>query len=139
MDLPTDTRGRATMVAWLVAVVATAGSLTYSLGMGLYPCELCWYQRILMYPLVVIFGYATLTEQADVHRLALPLAVPGLAIATYHSWLQLSADPSCSFGGSCGVVQYRLAGVLAIPNQSAIAFLLVTLAMLGCWRAFREE
>lgn len=137
MDLPAVNRRRATAAAWAVAVVATLGSLSYSLVLGLAPCDLCWYQRILMYPLVVVLGYAALTGLPDVHRLVLPLSVPGLAIAAYHSWLQLSADPTCSFSGSCGVVQFRLAGVLAIPNQSAVAFLLISLAMVGSWWRFR--
>lgn len=123
--------------AWLVATVATAGSLFYQHGLGLYPCELCWYQRILMYPLVVVLGYATLTDQGDVHRIVLPLALPGLGIGAYHSVLQRSPSTVCSIGG-CGTVQLRVAG-LTIPNQSTLAFLLIVMAMGWCWYGFRSD
>jgi len=116
---------RALAVAWLVACVATAGSLTYSLGMGLYPCRLCWYQRILMYPLVVILGVALTTDRPlPVWRFVLPFSLPGIAVAAYHSWLQLAPSSTCSFAG-CGSVQFRLLGA-SIPNQSLVAFVVIT-------------
>ncbi len=110
--------------AWLVAFVATLGSLNYQYGLGLFPCELCWYQRILMYPLVVVLGYAALTDQRDAHRLVLPLSVPGVFVAAYHSYLQTTPTLQCSFAG-CGRVQFRLFGALTIPNQALIAFLAI--------------
>ncbi|MFB6146140.1 MAG: disulfide bond formation protein B [Halobacteriaceae archaeon] len=125
-------RGRqATGAAWLVATVATAGSLYYQFGLGLVPCQLCWFQRIAMYPLVVVLGYATLAGQRDPDRVVLPLSVPGLALAAYHSWLQVAAAGTCSFAG-CHRVQYRALG-LAIPNQSLLAFVLVTGLMAAVW------
>ena len=112
--------------AVVVASVATLGSLWFSLGLGLVPCELCWYQRILMYPLVVVLGVAAYEDRAGVWRTVLPLSVGGAAIATYHSYLQ-AVTISCGFGGSCAVVQWRgpLVG-FSIPNLSLIAFLLLT-------------
>ena len=46
--------------AWIVATVTTLGSLYYSEHAGFVPCELCWYQRIVMYPLVIVLGVAAL-------------------------------------------------------------------------------
>jgi disulfide bond formation protein DsbB len=111
----------------LVAIVATAGSLWFSLGLGLVPCELCWYQRILMYPLVVVLGVAALEDRAGAWLTALPLSVGGLAIATYHSYLQATST-ACGLGaGECAVVQWRAPLVgLSIPNLSLVAFLLLT-------------
>ena len=128
---------RVVAASFVVAVVATAGSLYYSLGMGLYPCELCWYQRILMYPLVVVLGYAALAGWPDVHRVVLPLSVPGLGVALYHSYLQLSPGATCSVWG-CNEVHLRLVG-LSIPNQSALAFTLVTVGMAWLWREYRRN
>ncbi len=109
----------------VVAAVATAGSLYLSLGLGLTPCRLCWYQRILMYPLVVVLGVAAVENRPGVVRTALPLAVPGGAIAAYHSWLQVS-QTTCGIGAvSCAQIQYRVLG-LTVPNLSLTAFLLVT-------------
>jgi len=114
----------------LVAVVATAWSLYLSLGLGLVPCELCWYQRILMYPLTVILGVAALENRARVCRTALPLSVLGIGIAAYHSWLQISGGSgTCSIGGGCSAVQYQFLG-LSVPNLSLIAFVLVSLALI---------
>lgn len=61
----------------LVALVATAGSLYVSEAMGLVPCELCWYQRVLMYPLVVVFGVALVERRPGVSRTVLPLSTLG--------------------------------------------------------------
>ncbi|WP_436926427.1 disulfide bond formation protein B [Halosimplex amylolyticum] len=120
----------------LVAVVATTGSLYFSLGMGLVPCELCWYQRILMYPLVVVIGVALLERRTGVYRTVLPLSVGGVAVAAYHSWLQVAAGGQCSFGGSCAAVQLRVVG-LSIPNLSLIAFALITAAAAALWAGDR--
>lgn len=112
--------------ATVVTTLATAGSLWFSLGLGLIPCELCWYQRILMYPLVVVLGIATLERRAGVWKTALPLSVFGGVLAAYHSLLQITAT-SCSFGRACGTVQWEAPVVgLTIPNLSLLGFLLVT-------------
>ncbi|EMA39792.1 disulfide bond formation protein B [Halococcus hamelinensis] len=113
----------------LVAIVATAGSLYFSLGLGLVPCELCWYQRILMYPLVLVLGVAALENRRRVFLTALPLSALGTVVAAYHSWLQVSdTTGTCSVGGGCSAVQYQVAG-LSIPNLSLIAFVLITLSL----------
>lgn len=115
----------------LIAAIATAGSLYFSLGMGLFPCELCWYQRILMYPLVVILGVAAYENRIAIYRTALPLSVLGGGIAAYHSYLQLSPATTCSFSGGCGSIQWQIKEVgLTIPNLSLIAFVLVILLVL---------
>lgn len=84
--------------ATVVATIATAGSLWFSLGLGLTPCDLCWYQRILMYPLVVVFSVATVEKRPAVLRTALPLVGLGLSLAAYHSYLQATMT-ECTLGG----------------------------------------
>ncbi|MFC7155507.1 disulfide bond formation protein B [Halomarina halobia] len=125
--------------ATAVAAVATAGSLYFSLGLGLVPCELCWYQRILMYPLVLILGMAAVEERAGVYRTALPLSVGGFGIAAYHSYVQLQAAAGPGFcsaaGGSCAAIQWTAPVLgLTIPNLSLIAFALITLSLVGMVR-----
>ncbi|HET7323828.1 MAG TPA: disulfide bond formation protein B [Halococcus sp.] len=118
----------------LVAIVATAGSLYLSEILGLIPCELCWYQRILMYPLTVVLGVAALENRTGVYRTVLPLSILGAAIAAYHSWLQVSgASGTCSVGVGCAAVQYRFLG-LTVPNLSLIAFVLISLVLLVAFR-----
>jgi|AntRauTorcE11898_2_1112593.scaffolds.fasta_scaffold61592_2 disulfide bond formation protein DsbB len=118
-------------VAALVATVATVGSLWFSHGLGLVPCELCWYQRILMYPLVVVTGVAALEDRAAVWKSALPLSMLGAAIAAYHSYLQATVD-NCALTGPCASVQWQspLLG-LTIPNLALVGFALVTLAVVA--------
>jgi disulfide bond formation protein DsbB len=121
-------------LATVVALVATAGSLYFSLGLGLVPCELCWYQRILMYPLVVVLGVASLDERATVYRTALPLSLVGLGIAGYHTILQISPSVggTCSVGGGCASIQYTLlGGLLTIPRLSLVAFTLISVGLVA--------
>ncbi|MFB6091294.1 MAG: disulfide bond formation protein B [Halobellus sp.] len=127
-------------LATLVASVATAGSLYFSLGLGLIPCELCWYQRILMYPLVVVVGVAAVENRPAVARTVLPLSLPGTAIAAYHVVLQIrpSVGGTCSVGGGCSSILYpMLDGLLTIPRLSLVAFVLVT-ALVGLAWLVRE-
>ncbi|WP_353635573.1 disulfide bond formation protein B (plasmid) [Halobacterium sp. NMX12-1] len=114
-----------------VAAVATLGSLWFSLGLGLVPCTLCWYQRILMYPLVVVLGVAALESHNTIWRTVVPLTVVGASIAGYHSVLQ-ATTASCTFAGPCAVVQWQTPVLgLTIPNLSLIAFVLVTITVLA--------
>lgn len=121
----------------VVTGVATTGSLYFSLGLGLVPCELCWYQRILMYPLVLVLGVAALDDDARVWRTALPLSLLGTALAAYHSYLQVNPEigSACNVGQSCAAVLYPMAGgLLTIPRLSLVAFALVSLGLLVLWR-----
>lgn len=119
----------------LVAVVATAGSLYFSEILRLIPCELCWYQRILMYPLVLVVGVAALEDRPGVYRTALPLSVAGAGVAAYHSYVQVAVESTTCTVGGCGSVQFRLLG-LTIPNLSLVAFVLLSLLLVV---AFRER
>jgi disulfide bond formation protein DsbB len=113
----------------LTAAIATAGSLYFSEALGLVPCVLCWYQRILMYPLVVVLGVATLEGRVGVWRTALPMSTLGTVVAAYHVVLQRSSGLSCGIDGSCGAILWRGLGVFTIPRLSLLAFLLVTLCV----------
>ena len=125
-------------LATLVAGVATAGSLYLSLGLGLVPCELCWYQRVLMYPLVVVLGVAAVERRAGVWRTALPLSALGTVVAAYHSHLQ-AATVSCGFAGDCAAVLWRAPVVGAtVPNLSLVAFVLVSGLVTGTALAARR-
>lgn len=121
----------------IVASVATAGSLFFSLGLGLVPCELCWYQRIFMYPLVVVLGVAALDDNDHVWRTGLPLSALGTSVAAYHSYLQVNPaiGAVCGVDGGCTAVLYPMAGgLLTIPRLSLVAFLCITIALVVLWR-----
>lgn len=118
----------------LLAAVATAGSLYFSEVLGLVPCELCWYQRIFMYPLVPILGIAALEENPRVYPTALALVIPGATVAAYHSAIQRVGSGACSVGGGCTSIQYELLG-LSIPNLALIAFVLVAATVVAAGRS----
>ncbi|MFY4815816.1 disulfide bond formation protein B [Haloarcula sp. AONF1] len=119
--------------ATLVATIATGGSLWFSLGLGLTPCDLCWYQRILMYPLVAVLGVAAVERRPSVVRTALPLAGLGLSLAAYHSALQATMT-ECTLGGPCAAVQWQSPAIgFTIPNLSLVAFGLLVALLAGVW------
>lgn len=119
--------------AWFVAGVATLASLNFSgipplgwTGMGFVPCDLCWYQRILMYPLVLLLGLAWWRMERGVLLGGLGLAGAGVVVAAYHSLVEINPDleiGACSVV-TCAVSPWTLGG-LTIPNLSLIAFTLV--------------
>lgn len=115
----------------IVALVGTLGSLYFSEVMGLIPCELCWYQRILMYPLVVILAVATVEHYIGVWKMGLPLSILGTLVATQHTLLQAGIIPesadTCGIG--CSGVDWQLS-ILTIPRLSLLAFLLITAVLL---------
>jgi disulfide bond formation protein DsbB len=116
----------ALFLAWLIATLATAGALFLGEVMGMTPCVLCWYQRIAMFPLVVVLGVGLLSSDQRSVRYALPLAGIGLAIALYHClvfWGLISeALAPCGKGPSCADLDLQVAGRVPIPLLSLIAF-----------------
>lgn len=121
-------------LAWLIAIVAMAGSLYFSQVLHLPPCLLCWYQRIFMYPLVFIIGIGLLRKDKSVPFYILPLSLIGLCIAAYHVLLYYGIIPEslapCSLGISCTTKQIEWFGFITIPLLSLIAFLKITLLSL---------
>jgi disulfide bond formation protein DsbB len=119
--------------AWIVAVLATATSLTFSEIYHLVPCVLCWYQRICMFPLVVILGVGILRRDRHAYAYALPLAVIGLVIAGFHSLLQWGiiseAVSPCSATAACAIKQINWFGFITIPFMSFLAFAAVTVLL----------
>ncbi|MES2803149.1 MAG: disulfide oxidoreductase [Bdellovibrionota bacterium] len=116
--------------ALLIAVVATGGSLFFSEIMTLPPCVLCWYQRILMYPLILIFGVGLFRNVKESFIYGLALSCTGLAIAIYHNLLYYGLIPEsitpCTSGVSCTSRQIEWLGFITIPLLSLIAFILIT-------------
>ncbi len=113
-------------LAWIIALVATVGSLFFSEVMGLPPCVLCWYQRIAMYPLVLIIGSGIITQDTRMKFYALPLCVCGLVISIYHNLLYYGILPEsiipCTAGVSCTSRQIEWLGFITIPLMALTAF-----------------
>jgi disulfide bond formation protein DsbB len=113
-------------IAWLVASVSTLAALFLGEVMGYTPCILCWYQRICMFPLVLILAAGLFPFDRGVIRYALPLALAGWLLAVFH-WAVASgivperATP-CSKGVPCSVELISWFGFLTLPLLSVLAF-----------------
>jgi len=117
----------AVLVAWTQAVLALVGSLFFSLVMQLPPCDLCWYQRIAMYPLIVILGIGIWKKDVKGSLLyAWPLAIIGWVIAFYHNLLYYNILPEsvapCTSGVSCTTKYVEYFGFVTIPLLALVAF-----------------
>jgi disulfide bond formation protein DsbB len=124
-------------LAFVVAAVATGGSLYYSLVMQFQPCELCWYQRICMYPLSILLLLMAARGDNRAARYLFPLPVVGAGVSIYHMLIQYHAitEPAtcllsapgtgCSFNwiGTPGLDASL--GYLAIPTLALTGFLLL--------------
>lgn len=115
----------------LISFLATSGSLFYSEIAGYEPCKLCWFQRIFMYPQLILFFVAYLINDKKVFNYSLVLSSMGFFISFYHYFLQFGIIS----GGVCPVVGYSVScvkkftaelGFITIPLMAASAFLLLT-------------
>lgn len=113
--------------AWVVAVVATLGSLYFSEIRGFEPCKLCWLQRICMYPLTILLGIAAYRGERGIVTYALPFAVIGGIISLYHTLEQkipaIARLAPCTVGVPCN--RDYLEGFITIPMMALTAFALI--------------
>ncbi len=126
--------GRAFLFAFFVALISTLGSLTYSDIIGYEACKLCWFQRILMYPQVIILGMALFKKNYSIADYPIVLSIIGAVLAGYHYLLQIGVAPAipCSavgYSASCSqrfVLQY---GYITIPMMALSSFILIALLL----------
>ncbi|WP_239585522.1 disulfide oxidoreductase [Lysinibacillus composti] len=120
--------------AWIVSIIAMTGSLFFSEKMGFIPCTLCWYQRILMYPLVIFLGIAFYRNDRDIFKYILPLSVIGIVISGYHYALQkipsLHEFSTCTNGVPCSGQYINWLGFITIPFLAFVAFTFITVMMI---------
>ena len=128
-------------LAWMTAALSMAGSLYYSEVFGLIPCVLCWYQRIAMYPLVLVLGVALVVRDGRVWRYGLPLSVVGLVIAAYHVLIQFQPAldaGTCTAAAPCTARYVAVYGFISIPVMAGSGFLLITSLLLTLRAVDRE-
>jgi disulfide bond formation protein DsbB len=128
--------------AWLVALSAMVGSLFFSEILRIPPCELCWYQRIAMYPLVVFYGLSLWNEDWRVASYTWPLVVFGGIVAGWQSLTQfvpsLKEISPCTQGISCSEINWQW-GPFTIPVLSFIAFIVIAVCLWLGTRASTES
>lgn len=114
------------LFCFIVASAATLGSLFFSEVMEFIPCTMCWYQRIFMYPLVIIFLIQLLYPDDKVNKYALPLVAIGFFFAVYHNLLMFGIIPEsvvpCVQGVPCSTKYINWFGFVNIPFLSLVAY-----------------
>jgi disulfide bond formation protein DsbB len=113
-------------LCWLVTSVSVLGSLFFSYVMEFPPCVLCWYQRIFLFPLVIILAVGLFPYDKKVVKFSLPLAIAGWLTAAYHNLLYAGIIPEsiqpCTQGVSCTEEYIDLFGFMSIPMLSLLSF-----------------
>ena len=121
-------------LSWLLVSVSTTISLFFSSVLEYQPCVLCWYQRICLFPLILILGAGLFPFDKGVVRYALPLTIVGGLIAFYHTLLYGGIIPEsiqpCSKGVSCTEKYFELFGFVSIPMLSFLAFTTIVTLLL---------
>jgi len=123
--------------AWLLVTLGTMGSLYFSEIKNFEPCHLCWYQRIALFPLLIILGIATYRGFLGISRYVLPQIIAGFLFALYQIAIQeipgwnpidmCGSGPSCSEKLSIGL------GPITIPMLSALGFFLIGAILTLVW------
>ncbi|MEK7180204.1 MAG: disulfide bond formation protein B [Patescibacteria group bacterium] len=116
----------------LISFGALAGSLLFSNAIGFVPCELCWVQRIFIYPQALLFAIALYKKDEAVVDYSLALSSLGLIVALYHSYIQWgggSLIPCTAEGAECSKIFFMEFGYITIPVMSLTAFAYLLLLM----------
>ncbi|MEK4762295.1 disulfide oxidoreductase [Viridibacillus sp. FSL E2-0187] len=129
---------KALLFGWITSIIAMMGSLFFSEQMGFIPCTLCWYQRILMYPLVFFLGMAFYRNDKEIYKYVLPMSVFGMLLSGYHYALQkipsMHEFSTCTSGVPCSGQYINWLGFVTIPFLSFIGFTVITISMLVLWK-----
>ncbi len=139
-----ERQGLVSYFIFLQAFVAMLGSLYFStygdivknlsmgnpfpIGEGFVPCELCWFARILMYPIVFISAVGMMKEDRKFVHYVLPLALPGILLEFYHYGLQKLDFPNpfqCTAANPCSALQVDYLGFITIPFLCLMAFVII--------------
>jgi disulfide bond formation protein DsbB len=119
-------------IALFAAWAATCGSLFFSEVLKWQPCVLCWYQRILMYPLAILLAIGIIRRDRGLHTYVLPFSIAGISVSLYH-YLLIKTDwlppPACAVGVPCTVDYLNWFGFINIPFLALAAFLIITCMM----------
>jgi disulfide bond formation protein DsbB len=123
-------RSHALPIAFIFALTATSGSLFFSEIAHYEPCELCWFQRIFMYPQVILLGIALWKKDTRIYRYIIPLCLIGGSISAYHYTISTLAKAAatgvCSATGpSCVVEYFTQYGYITLPMMALTAFFFI--------------
>lgn len=113
---------KALLWGFLLALGAVSGSLFYSEMVGYEPCVLCWWQRVFIYPQLVLFAIALWKKDRGVFKYSAALASLAGVVALYHSYVYMGGTsllPCTALGGACSKIYvYEFGGLVTIPSMS---------------------
>lgn len=119
----------------ILSSITVLGSLYMSKILQLPPCELCWYQRLFIFPLPVLLTVSLVMKRKGVADYVISLAALGIPLSAYHYMVQMTqASTSCSTAISCDSVQIQKFGFVTVPWMSLTFFLSVIVLMLLGYR-----
>ncbi len=120
-----------------IAILATLTSLIYQFIYKTPVCELCWWQRIFLYPIEVITLVAIWKKTKEAHITVAILATIGLFFASYHYYYHFQGfvlgnklTLPCSYGGllpACTDSPILVFGFITIPFMGILIFVAVLL------------
>jgi len=134
---PTSRNWTLLFLAWLIATISTLSAIFLGEVMGYTPCVLCWYQRIAMFPLVLVLAAGLFPFDSRVVRYALPLVLAGWGLAAFHlaliaGWVPETIRP-CQTGVPCSDVKVVWFGFVTIPLLSVLSFSALAGLLLAIW------
>jgi disulfide bond formation protein DsbB len=134
---------QALFASWGVSLIATAGSLFFSEVLKYIPCDLCWYQRIFMYPLVILLGVASAKKDYTISLYGLILSLIGGLISLYHYLIQ-KVPAMNELGSACGIVPCNTDyinwfGFITIPFLALVAFTLISVLLIVVMKNAKEN
>ncbi|TDK54762.1 disulfide bond formation protein B [Bacillus salipaludis] len=113
---------------WITSLTATLGSLFFSEILKYVPCNLCWYQRACMYPIVILSAIAVAKKNANLAKYILFFSGIGLIISIYHysitKFPKLEITSICG-RHSCNSNTFDIAGFINIPLLSFLSFIII--------------
>lgn len=121
---------RSIALGFLVALASMTGSLFYSEIVGFPPCVLCWWQRVFLYPQVILFGMALWKKRSDVFVFSVPLVLLSTIVSFYHQYVYMGGQsllPCTALGGACSKIYVMAYGYITIPMMSLTAALYLLL------------
>lgn len=122
------------LFAWLIALISMLGSLFASEMLHMPVCVLCWYQRIALYPLVILLGMAAYREDKSMIIYALPFPVIGFFFSLYQYLEQMipgfSPISFCTQAIPCDQIHFKIAGFITFPFLSMIACAMIFILLL---------
>lgn len=131
------------LLMFIVSLIATLGSLYFSEIKGFEPCKLCWFQRILMYPMAIILFISLISKNINVYLYTLVFSIFGVILSGIHN-LILIFPSLIEKNISCGLVPcstdyISYFGFINIPLMSLVAFLIIFIISVYIFKLRQEK